>query len=125
MLGQETQWLAQDLASNHSACTLAYWHQPTFTATGDSGSDPRFASDEGAAADAWWKLLYQNGADLVLNGHEHVYARLEPMNPDGQVDTSFGIRQFTVGTGGEDLDTPIPAAPTSSPVRTRRTACSS
>ena len=105
VLGQETQWLAQDLAANHSQCTLAYWHQPTFTATGDSGTDAAFASDEGAAADAWWKLLYKNGADLVLGGHEHVYARSLPLDPAGNVDTKKGITQFTVGTGGEDLDT--------------------
>ncbi len=42
---------------------------------------------------------------MVLNGHEHVYARFQPMNPSGQVDTRKGITQFTVGTGGEDLDT--------------------
>ncbi len=106
-LERETHWLAQDLKTDHAACTLAYWHQPTFSATGDSGDAPytRFASSEGGAADAWWKLLYRNGADLVLNGHEHVYARFRPQDPNGSVDLKHGITQFTVGTGGEDLDT--------------------
>jgi hypothetical protein len=106
VLGQETSWLAQDLAANHSQCTLAYWHQPTFTATGDSGDGAyaAFASNEGGAADTWWRLLYQHGADLVLNGHEHVYARFQPQNPGGHLDSTKGITQFTVGTGGEDLD---------------------
>ncbi len=97
VLGQETQWLANDLAANHSSCTLAYWHQPTFSATGEP-------STEGTAADTWWKLLYHAGADLVLNGHEHVYARFKPQDPNGNVDTRHGITQFIVGTGGEDLD---------------------
>jgi acid phosphatase type 7 len=107
LLGQETQWLAQDLAADHSPCTAAYWHQPTFTATGAAGTGPYagFASNEGGAADAWWKLLYQHHADLVLNGHEHVYARFQPLDPAGNVDSHNGIRQFIVGTGGEDLDT--------------------
>lgn len=107
VLGQETSWLAADLNANHSRCTLAYWHQPTFTATGDSGSVPytAFASTEGGAADTWWKLLYQHGTDVILNGHEHVYARFQPLAPDGRVDAEKGITQFTVGTGGEDLDT--------------------
>jgi acid phosphatase type 7 len=106
-LGQETQWLSDDLAANHSPCTLAYWHQPTFSATGDSGAPPyaAFGSNEGGAADTWWKLLYQHGTDLILGGHEHVYARFKPMNPSGNVDTEKGITQFTVGTGGEALDT--------------------
>jgi hypothetical protein len=102
---QETQWLAQDLANDHASCTLAYWHQPTFSATGApaSATTPGADSGEGTAADAWWKLLMAQGADVVLNGHEHVYARSAPMNAAGQADP-HGIRQFIVGTGGEALD---------------------
>lgn len=107
VLAQETAWLANDLAADHSRCTAAYWHQPTFSATSDagSGSYAGFASNEGGAADSWWKLLYRDGADLVLNGHEHVYARFQPLNPSGEVDPKHGLTQFIVGTGGEDLDT--------------------
>ena len=66
-----------------------------------------FTSDsaEGAAADAWWKLLYAHGADLVLNGHDHVYSRFAPMDPAGNSDPRRGIREFVIGTGGESLDT--------------------
>jgi hypothetical protein len=64
LLAQETQWLASDLAGDHKACTIAYWHQPTFTATDTSAdvpdpSAPGADSVEGLAADAWWKLLYK------------------------------------------------------------------
>jgi hypothetical protein len=99
VLGQETQWLASDLANDSARCTLAYWHQPTFSATGAN------EAPEGAAADAWWKLLYANGADVILNGHEHVYARFKPQDPSGAADQKHGITQFTIGTGGEALDT--------------------
>lgn len=110
VLAAETRWLAADLATDHHHCTLAYWHQPTFSATGDSGQGQyaRFASNEGGAADTWWKLLYQHRADVVLNGHEHVYARFQPQDPNGHIDTHQGITQFTIGTGGEDLDTLAP-----------------
>jgi Calcineurin-like phosphoesterase len=110
LLAQETQWLAADLASNHKDCTIAYWHQPTFTAA-DTSADvpdpgaPGADSTEGLAADAWWKLLYQAHATLVLNGHEHYYARFRPMDPAGRYDPRHGIAQFTVGSGGEALDT--------------------
>jgi hypothetical protein len=102
---QETQWLAQDLASDHASCTLAYWHQPTFSVTSApaSATTPGADSGEGTAADQWWQLLQDHGADVVLNGHEHVYARSAPMNAAGQADP-HGIRQFIVGTGGEALD---------------------
>jgi hypothetical protein len=97
----ETAWLAQDLKQDHARCTLAYWHQPTFGSTGNFTND----STEGATADAWWQLLYNHHATLILNGHDHVYSRFAPMDPSGNADPRHGIREFIVGTGGESLDT--------------------
>jgi Calcineurin-like phosphoesterase len=99
----ETKWLAQDLNQDHARCTLAYWHQPTFSSTGGP-------STEGQTADAWWQLLYAHHATLILNGHEHVYSRFAPMDPAGNADPRHGIREFIVGTGGESLDTVNPSA---------------
>jgi hypothetical protein len=98
----ETAWLTRDLNADHSPCTLAYWHQPTFSSTASP-----FTSDsaEGQAADAWWKVLYDHHATLILNGHDHVYSRFAPMDPAGNYDPRNGIREFIVGTGGESLDT--------------------
>jgi acid phosphatase type 7 len=101
----ELEWLKKDLEENHSACTAAYWHQPTFSAT--NGISP-----EGIAAQAFWQLLYDNRADLVLNGHDHLYARYQPLAPNGTPDKERGIREFIVGTGGETLD-PIVYTPSS------------
>lgn len=110
LLAQETTWLASDLKSNQQQCTIAYWHQPTFSATTAStatvgAGDPGAGGQEGQVADAWWKLLYADHATLVLNGHEHAYAHLKPMNPAGQYDPKHGIPEFIIGTGGEALDT--------------------
>jgi acid phosphatase type 7 len=93
----ELAWLKNDLEENHSACTAAYWHQPTFSAT--NGITP-----EGIAAQAFWQLLYEHRADLVLNGHDHLYAHYRPLDPSGNYDPQNGIREFIVGTGGETLD---------------------
>ncbi len=96
----ELAWLQKDLEENHAACTLAYWHQPTFSAT--NGITP-----EGIAAQAFWRLLYEHKADLVLNGHDHLYARYRPLDPSGNFDPQRGITEFIVGTGGETLDTVV------------------
>ena len=110
VLARETRWLSTDLRTNQKQCTLAYWHQPTFTAA-DSSADvadpsaPGADSQEGGAADAWWKLLYRHHASLVLNGHEHYYARFRPVDPAGKSDPQHGIPQIIIGTGGEGLDT--------------------
>jgi hypothetical protein len=104
----ETNWLEGDLNQDHAACTLAYWHQPTFSSTAEpSAAD----SEEGEVTDIWWKLLYAHHATLILNGHDHVYSRFAPMNPAGEADPRHGIREFIVGTGGESLDEVIPTTP--------------
>ena len=107
-LTSETNWLAQDLKQDHARCTLAYWHQPTFSSTHDPSN---MDSMEGQAADAWWQLLYNHHATLILNGHDHVYSRFAPMDPAGHADARHGIREFIVGTGGESLDTVLPNTP--------------
>ncbi len=94
----ELEWLKKDLEQNHSACTLAYWHQPVFSPTNG------LAVPEGPTAVAFWQLLYEHGADLVLNGHDHLYGRYRPLDPTGKYDPKKGIREFVVGTGGETLD---------------------
>jgi hypothetical protein len=87
----QTTWLKQDLAATSQPCVAAFWHQPLFTA----------ASFGGKAYRAWWDVLYAVHADVVLNGHVHNYQRYAPLAPDGSVDVSNGITQYTVGTGGE------------------------
>ncbi|HTV59186.1 MAG TPA: metallophosphoesterase [Verrucomicrobiae bacterium] len=102
----ELEWLKNDLAEDHSPCTLAYWHQPTYSAANG-------LSEEGTTAQAFWQLLYQYGADLVLNGHDHLYARYRPLDASGNYDPKRGIREFIVGTGGETLDTVVTTDATS------------
>jgi hypothetical protein len=97
-IASELQWLKKDLEANHSACTVAYWHQPLFSAANS------IAVPEGTTSKAFWQLLYQSGADLVLNGHDHLYARYRPLDPSGNYDPRKGLREFIVGTGGETLD---------------------
>lgn len=106
-LAKETKWLEGDLTADRSRCTVAYWHQPTFSVADPPVAGSRFTSPEGAAADVWWKLLYRRGADVVLNGHDHLYARFEPLDPAGHPDARRGIREFIIGTGGEQLDPPV------------------
>jgi hypothetical protein len=37
----------------------------------------------------------------VLVGHDHDYERFAPQRADGSLDTSRGLREFVVGTGGK------------------------
>lgn len=89
-------WLRADLASHQNVCTLAYWHKPRFS-SGLHGNN--------SGVQPLWQALYDYGADVVLNGHDHAYERFAPQNPNGQADLAQGIRQFVVGTGGAGLYT--------------------
>jgi len=93
----QEQWLRADLAATRQKCILALWHQPLFT----SGQEPEFAP-----AKSFWVDLYKYQADIILNGHNHLYERFDPLDPDG-VAAANGIREFVVGTGGAFLDPPI------------------
>ena len=87
-------WLQADLAAHPVACTLAYMHHPRFSSAGHARD---------ADLTAIWSLLYAQGVDVVLAGHDHTYERFGPQDPNGNADAEQGIVQFVVGTGGATL----------------------
>lgn len=91
----QQQWLRADLQTHPAPCTIAAWHHPRFN-TSSSGLKTN------GATQALWQALYDNHADIILNGHVHHYERWAPVTPAGTSDPN-GIREFIVGTGGIDL----------------------
>jgi len=90
----QEQWLRADLTVNPSKCALAYFHTPVF-GSGTNGSNPHMQ--------VVWRVLYEFGVDVVINGHNHSYERFAPQDPDGEFDSARGIREFVAGTGGAPL----------------------
>jgi hypothetical protein len=88
----EEVWLKNDLATHTNRCTLAYWHNPRYS-SGGVGNDSTFSP--------FWQDLYNANAELVLVGHDHEYERFAPQNASSGLDTTRGIREFVVGTGGK------------------------
>ena len=85
-------WLRNELQTHPNQCVLAYWHYPRWTTI--SG---RTTLD---AVKPLWDAMYEFGADVVLNGHDHAYQRFAPQTPAGVADPNFGLPEFAVGTGG-------------------------
>jgi acid phosphatase type 7 len=97
----QEEWLRGDLMDHHALCTIAYWHRPLFS-SGTYGAS--------AQSRQLWRILYDGGADLILNGHEHDYERFLPQTPDSVVDSVRGITEIITGTGGgvlRKLNTPF------------------
>jgi hypothetical protein len=100
----QVTWLQDDLATSPSQCVLAYWHKPRWSSGANHGDT--------TAMQTLWQVLYDAGAEVVVNGHEHNYERFAEMNASG-ASVSQGLREFVVGTGGAGLypfGTPHPAS---------------
>jgi uncharacterized protein YjdB len=88
----QAAWVERDLAAHRRKCTLALWHVPLF---GRDSASTRMKNI--------YQILYNAGAEIVINGHEHNYQRFAPQTADGVFDPDRGIREFIIGTGGRSL----------------------
>jgi hypothetical protein len=89
----QEQWLRADLAASTRPCTIAYWHHPRWTSS---------SRGDNTIVDPLWRALADDGAELVLAGHEHVYERFAPLGATGAADAN-GVRSLIVGTGGNSM----------------------
>jgi hypothetical protein len=86
-------WLRADLSANSTKNVITVWHKPRYSSAVTNLTDLQPFYDD----------LYAFGVDILLQGHDHVYERMDPMNAAGVADPAYGVRQFTVGTGGASL----------------------
>lgn len=93
----QIMWLKGDLQNTNAKCTLAIWHYPVFT------SGPSNGSPESRVMREAWQVLFDAGADLIVNGHDHLYERFAPQSPDGRRNDAAGITEIIAGTGGAPL----------------------
>ncbi len=88
--GAQYQWLANDLATHKNQCIAAYWHIPLWSSGGRAAPNTQQIVNQ----------LYSAHADVILNGHDHIYERFAPQNSSGGSDPTRGIVEFIAGTGG-------------------------
>jgi 3',5'-cyclic AMP phosphodiesterase CpdA len=74
--GAQTTWLASQLASARSRSDIdfivAYFHHCAYCTCAVHGS-------EGGVRANWTALFDQYSVDLVINGHNHIYERTDPI----------------------------------------------
>jgi acid phosphatase type 7 len=88
----QLDWLKADLAEKPKTPVFAFWHYPLFSRAKHGGL---------SKMKPFWDVLYAHGPAIVLNGHNHVYERYPPLDPDGKpVPEAKGIQEFLVCPGG-------------------------
>ena len=87
------EWLVADAQASHASWKILVTHQPAYYTNTVAGMD---ASTQRAVAQA----VQEAGIDVVLSGHDHSYARTEPLY-NGEVDQEKGITYFICGSLGE------------------------
>jgi predicted phosphodiesterase len=81
----QLEWLDRQLSGSDATWKICYFHHPLYSHGKFHGSD----LDLRARLEP---MLTKYGVDVVLNGHEHVYERVNPQQ---------GINYFVLGNSGE------------------------
>ena len=97
-----TAWLRADLAAHPNLCTAAYFHEPYWTSPSNHARNLHLKP--------WIDALYDAGADVVLQAHNHFYERFAPQTPGDVRDDGRGLTAFVVGTGGRSHYAPTATA---------------
>lgn len=82
---QQLSWIDSQLKNSSAKWKICYFHHPMFTAAKFHGPDLDLRQQ-------LMPVFAQDGVNLVLSGHEHVYERLKPQS---------GIYFFVLGNSGE------------------------
>jgi len=125
----QLDWLFNDLQSHNNKCTLGVWYESMWISSAhiSNPSDPLHKNDYRIQdVRGVWTALYENNADLVVNGWPRIYERFAPMRyaegyqhpttTEWAADSARGIRQITSGLGGDGpihADSAIVRLPTS------------
>jgi 3',5'-cyclic AMP phosphodiesterase CpdA len=89
-LGRQAQWLESVLAENSARWTIVTFHHPVYS----SGK----GRENKALRDAWQPIFDKHRVDLVLQGHDHTYARTDLVTYERNLPTGVANRSAAGGT---------------------------
>jgi hypothetical protein len=88
----QATWLKNTLAAAKANPNIQWkvisFHRPFYTVGNHAGEMNSYFS-------TWWKAFDDNGVDLVLNGHDHMYERSKPINRN--VSTTAPVTKYGSG----------------------------
>jgi hypothetical protein len=86
-------------ARTNNKNTVLFWHHARFSASTDH---PTSEGDDGCSLH-FFDAAHDNGADLVVQGHSHVYERYHTRDRSG-TKVASGLTSIVCGTGGNSSD---------------------
>ncbi|MFL5736272.1 MAG: fibronectin type III domain-containing protein [Actinomycetota bacterium] len=93
-------WLENDLATHSNDCTIAYWHHPYWGMKSRDEDGVTVAGGVDVRLTDLYQLMYQNGVDVLLTGHQHNFQRWKPLDAAGDLNDTYGITEIVDGAGG-------------------------
>lgn len=85
MSPEQLSWIQKELSGSSAKWKICFFHHPLYSSARFHGADVDLRKQ-------LEPLLIRNGVSVVLNGHEHVYERLQPQR---------GIQYFVLGSSGQ------------------------
>jgi len=101
---RDVEWLRNDLESaeaQQSVWRIAVMHHPMWPVV----DNPKDAARAETMRELFLPLLADYGTDLILCGHQHVYARTLPMSGDTAAPDGVGIIQIMAASGSKEAYT--------------------
>jgi acid phosphatase type 7 len=91
--------------------TVLFWHHARFSASSDH------PTSQGATgcSKTFFDVAHDSGADLVVEGHSHIYERYDTRDKTG-TKVAGGLTSIVCGTGGNSFDA-LQASPSPTPDR--------
>ena len=108
-MGEQAEWVKKDLQANtNRKWVVAYWHHPPYTmGSHDSDSEKLLVR----IREHFIKTLEDNGVDLILCGHSHVYERSKLMKGYYGKEADFDAAKYNLSSSSALYDGSKNSAP--------------
>jgi hypothetical protein len=91
-------------ASNTNKNTVLFWHHARFSVSDDHPT----SEGETGCSRTFFDVAHDYGADLVVQGHSHMYERYNTRDKTTGLNVTGGLTSIVCGTGGKSFDTLLP-----------------
>ncbi|MFA5449387.1 MAG: metallophosphoesterase family protein [Clostridia bacterium] len=94
LIAEQAAWADAVLAASNKKWKIVAFHKSLYSSGGHADADDTLRLKK-----IYTPILARNNVDLVMSGHDHVYARTVPVDGEGNPATFEGYREETLENG--------------------------